>query len=255
MKIGVIGAGGFLGRAVTEKLIKRGMNPIIIRRDTKYEELPALDFLINVAGNSKKYLADSNPRMDFEDNVLHVLRILTTIGLEIDKVVHISSSEVYGTMQIGERQRTELDKCLPGSNYGFSKMLTEQIIQNYAKKWIIFRLGGLFGDGMTKGPVFDILNNHPLRLTSDSTLQLMDIQMVANSLLDLVLDINADGIFNLATPDHLSIVEIGDLLNRNLVFSSELSIYHSRLDVSKISQFIEIDSQRSQLQEFVASLG
>jgi nucleoside-diphosphate-sugar epimerase len=253
MNIGVIGANGLLGQAISHELRSNNFLIFPIGRDYVFENLPRLDLLINVAGNSRKYLAETNPVFDFQENTNYLYKLLSTPNINIGKFIHISSSEVYGKMNPFETKKSEGDRPSPDSNYGFSKLLAEQIVQNFSKSWIVFRLGGLFGQGMKKGPVFDISHGSKLRLTGDSTLQLMNASNVAKKILSVSCENWENEIYNLASPDCLTIRQIGQILNRDLHFHQDLVTYHSWLDISKISMVTEIESQEKQLQEYFRS--
>jgi nucleoside-diphosphate-sugar epimerase len=149
--------------------------------------------------------------------------------------------------------KNEFSPLQPHSNYGFSKMVAEQVVQNYSKSWTIFRLGGLFGEGMSKGPLFDLINQLPLRLMGNSTLQLMNTSWAAKILLDIATGEAEREIFNLASSEPLTILEISKCLSLKPIFAAEAYSYYSRLDVSKISSLNRIQSQYDQLKDFVWS--
>jgi nucleoside-diphosphate-sugar epimerase len=250
MKVGLVGSRGMLGRALDYELTSRGMSTFYIFRETNYHDLPKLDLLINAGGNSKKYVAESNPIKDFQDNVETLFRLLNSPSLKNTLVVHISSSEVYGNLNSSNSITDESFLLNPSSNYGFSKMIAEKIVEKYSENYLIFRLGGLFGKGMTKGPIFDIVNNLPLRLTGDSTLQLLNTAEAAKKIIDVIGLSNMNEIYNLASPDVLTIFEIGKLLERVLKFSSDSLLYNSHLSVEKISKLVPLASQSAQLSGF-----
>jgi dTDP-4-dehydrorhamnose reductase len=65
------------------------------------------------------------------------------------------------------------------------KSLAEQVVQHYARSWLIVRLAGMVGPALRKNPVFDILNGLPLRIHPDSQYQFMSTTEVARILWQL----------------------------------------------------------------------
>lgn len=250
MIVGLFGAKGMLGKALAIELDARGIRYASILRDTRFEDLPPLDLLLNAAGNSKKYLGVSNPVKDFQDNVESLIRLLTSPAARSTRVVHLSSSEVYGPMNPSKPLLKENAALNPNTNYGFSKKVAEEVVQNYSEKWMILRLGGQYGHGMTKGPIFDILNDHLVRLSPDSTLQLMNTKETAKHILDLVHLTDSNQIFNLANPEILELSVISSLLKKTLALDSELVKYASCLSVEKVTKLITIKDQSAELSAF-----
>jgi nucleoside-diphosphate-sugar epimerase len=143
------------------------------------------DVTIDCAGNSKKYLADTDPLEDFRQSAEHRLRTLLDFPARIQ--LHISSVDVYDRLDSPETTHEDALISLPhASRYGFHKRLAEQIVQHHAGAWLILRLAGMIGSGLRKNPIHDILRGLPLRIHPDSRYQFMDTGDVARIAWDLV---------------------------------------------------------------------
>jgi nucleoside-diphosphate-sugar epimerase len=202
----VIGGTGFVGSAYARLFERKGLPFRIIRRED-FDSLrdTSCDILINANGNSKKFLADQDPNGEFEASVSSVLRSLT--AFKFDKYVHLSTGDVYPAQSCPEQSREDIGIPVERlSRYGLHKFLAEQLVRNYAKKWLVVRMGGFVGPGLKKNAVYDILNDQPVWLSPDSELQFIQTDtaaelvwnMVENGVTGEVVNLGAEGVLNLA---------------------------------------------------------
>jgi len=161
MRIGVIGANGFIGREIFNHLPDGDRYPIFRADwDDSY-----YDVVIDANGSSMKYLAESDPNQDFEASVNSVMYRVS--HLKYGKYIYISS----------------IDAETPGkSNYGFHRKLAERIVKHYCPKWTIVRLCSVIGENMTKGIVHDVLMGVKLFVTKDSQIQVISAEEVAKKI-------------------------------------------------------------------------
>lgn len=164
MKIGIIGSNGFIGKKIYDVLsIKHSVIGITkYNLDVIINSSIMLDVLINVNGNSIKYISERDPMIDFEMNVYNVMKNLQKI--KFDKYIHISS----------------IDAINKEGNYGFHKYIADEIVRYYVPDSIILRCSAVIGHNMKKGLIFDILNENEIRLTKDSKLQFITNTEIAN---------------------------------------------------------------------------
>lgn len=210
MKYAVVGSNGFLGSHVIDALRKSYNDEQvhqINRNDTNKYLSCDFDFLINCAGNSKKYLSNINWEKDFSDNVFLAAKLCNE--LTFDRALHLSSSEVYGTTH--KASETDLPNIQSLSNYGFSKLMSEQYFLRHQNN-VVVRAAGFLSRRLAKGPVYDLLNNIPLRVSKTSTFQLIDAEQFANICLDLLTS-KATGVYNVCGTNHVSIDEIAKTLD------------------------------------------
>ena len=155
MQVTVIGANGFVGSAFARLLKNQpGIKLTEVTRET-YAEWRGResDVLIEAAGNSKKFLADQNPAAEFEASVTHRLRTLLDFPARLH--LHISSVDVYNdlTSPATTREDSPVD-ISRSSRYGAHKFLAEQLVRQYASRWLIVRFAGMVGPGLRKNPVY-----------------------------------------------------------------------------------------------------
>ena len=177
MKIGVIGADGFIGRKLcsvlkipNESLLRNEVIDIT-RQNYNYHKHGVFDILINANGNSNKYWANENPLDDFDASVTSVYKSL--FDFKYKKYIYISSIDAEGT----KKNR---------SAYGMHKQLSELIVRQHCKDCSVVRLPAVIGKESRKGIVHDIYNQNTIYLTPDSSLALMDVATVAWKLKNLI---------------------------------------------------------------------
>jgi len=175
----VLGSRGFVGSAICSYL-KEISEPFVGIDVHNYSEYVGAEcsFFINANGNSSKRLADMDPVDDFERNVKTTLRALTDFSFE--SYLHISSIDVYNdTAHPARNTEDAVIDHTTLSPYGFDKWLAERVVERHAAQYVIFRLGGMFGPNMRKGPAFDVLNEQPLWVSPESEYLFLDTALVA----------------------------------------------------------------------------
>ncbi len=149
----------------------------------------SIDLLIIAAPSAVKWKANQEPENDWK-MISDLMSILETVTAK--QVVLISTVDVYKTpIYVDEATPIDLDKLQP---YGKHRFLFEQFIRKHFSHHLIVRLPGLFGKGLKKNFVFDMLNNNRLDLThKDSVFQFYcldniwkDIQIALDNNLSLV---------------------------------------------------------------------
>ena len=182
----VVGARGFVGSAFVRYLKQRPIELIEVTSQNYPEHAGcAADVVIQAACNSRKYLADQDPVAEFELSVTHCLRTLRDFPAALH--VHISSVDVYADLAnpAANTEESSIDVARI-SKYGLHKLLAEELVRHYASRWLIVRLAGMVGPGLRKNPVFDVLNNQPLRIHPDSQYQFATTDIVAERVWHLV---------------------------------------------------------------------
>jgi len=198
--IGVIGGDGFIGSSITSAL-----QATVIEQYNYADKLGvSFDVLINANGNSNKYLGNNNPVYDFRASVLSVYRSI--FDFKYDIYVYVSS----------------IDAEAATTPYGFHKRMAEDIVARYCDNYYIVRLPSVIGPGARKGVVNSILHGEPVYLTSDSTLLLLDVGVVAGCIGRLITDGPAPAVKRLYPSNGITIKRIGDVLKRDINYSDEL---------------------------------
>lgn len=254
-KVTVIGAEGFVGSAFTRYL---GQQPDVELRPVTRKNYADFvgsesDVVIEVSGNSKKFLAEKEPLRDFELSVTHRLKTLLDFPAEFH--IHISSVDVYSDLTKSEttRESSPID-VQQSSHYGFNKLLAEQLVQHHAKRWLIFRLAGMIGANLKKNPIFDILNQQPIFIHPDSQYQFMPTDEVARVVWDLFEQGISGEIFNLCGEGLISPREVAAIAKRELIQSDESRNSEPRvvnINVEKIKSFIELPKTHDSVSRFI----
>lgn len=160
MKIGVLGANGFIGRALCLKYIDKGHDVLAFYNHNKNripnkcsiystDKLPntQLDCLvISIGGHSlgrKQYLKQ----------YLSIDSIIKNINF--DKIIFISSVEVYGK----NKETIRMNSCFNQPNiYGMSK-ISQEFLVSFVENSVILRPTYIYGPGMNNNSLIPIWIN------------------------------------------------------------------------------------------------
>jgi nucleoside-diphosphate-sugar epimerase len=255
-RVVVVGAQGFVGSAFVRYLKPRPIELIEVTRQNYSERAGSrADMVIQAACNSKKYLADNDPVAEFDLSVTHCLRTLRDFPAPLH--VHISSVDVYAELAnpSGNTEESPIDVARI-SHYGLHKLLAEELVRHYAGRWLVVRLAGMVGPGLRKNPVFDLLNNQPLRIHPDSQYQFASTDVVAEAVWRLVEGGEVNQVFNLCGRGLVSPLQIADLAGRKLDLSLLGADARPRIvDISicKVSRCFEMPLSIDTVRAFIES--
>jgi len=141
--------------------------------------------------SSKKYWASKNPYSDFQKSVCLTTDLV--YNWNYDKFIQISTISV-----------TEIENKHP---YAINKKAAE-IIASFAKSLIV-RLGAIYGDGLSKGSLFDLLNSNKLFADIKSEYNYINTEFVARWIFT---NIDRLGVVELGAKDTISLLEIAKSL-------------------------------------------
>ena len=255
-RVVVIGAHGFVGSAFVRYLKQFPIELIEVTRQNYPERASCqADVVIQASCNSRKYLADDDPVAELDLSVAHCLRTLRSFPAPLH--VHISSADVYADLAnpgaTTEDSPIDLAKI---SNYGLHKLLAEELVRHYADCWLIVRLAGMLGPGLRKNPVFDILNNQPLRIHPDSRYQFASTDVVAERVWRLVVGGEVKQVFNLCGRGMASPRQIAELASRKLDLSFLDANAQPRvvdINIHKASRCFEMPATIDTVRAFIES--
>jgi nucleoside-diphosphate-sugar epimerase len=257
LRVVLIGSDGFVGKAFNKFLSKKlNINLLCVNRNNYHKYIGAKsDLVIDAAGSSIKYNAERRPYEDFQKSACHALNVLH--DYPSDKHIHLSSVDIYKFMESNEKTKETEDLQIDTlSKYGFHKKISEEIVRYYSENWLIFRLAGMVGDGLKKGPVFDILKGLPIFVHPESKFQFLSTIDVANIVWQIIeLDLNNE-IFNVNGEGNISLNEISALANIDLNlsrFDSNSSPRVFNINGSKIAKYCRIPQSRDVVEKFILS--
>jgi hypothetical protein len=196
--IGIIGSNGFLGKSLCRISKNYEYEIAEITKDTyEFYKSKKFDVLINAATPSKKFWAFQNPYLDFQKTVCLTADI--TYNWNYEKLIQIStmSAEDY----------------VINHPYAINKKSAE-IISAY-KNSLIVRLGALYGEGLNKGSLYDLLNSKQLFVDIKSQYNYIGTDFVSHWIFQ---NFDRSGMVELGACDTISLEDIA--LNLNLTVNS-----------------------------------
>ena len=240
----VLGAAGLVGSAVSSHLRSLGCPVIPVERADQPLSTPIqADVVVNCNGNSYRFRANQNPRWDFEASVLTVEQSLFDISTRL--YIYISSVDVYSVLHDPSRN-CETAPIQPSSLdvYGFHKWIAERIVEKFAPRWSILRLGTVVGPGLKKGPVFDLLQGLPLFMSLDSLLTLVDTHTITR-VVELLIDRPGEsGILNVTGTGSVLLRELAACAPHppRLAPGAESKVYRYHVDNSRLRSLLPVPS-------------
>jgi nucleoside-diphosphate-sugar epimerase len=254
----VLGGHGFVGSAFVRLLSRLNVpHRAVGRQDYADAARDSCDVLINAAGNSVKYLAERNPAEDFAQSV----QLAVSAAKDFSPRLYVLASSVDVYAELDSAATTQEDTRLDArrvSLYGFHKQLAELCVQRHASSWLILRLAGMVGSGLRKNPVFDILNDQPLRIAAESRYQFMSTDDVAEVSWQLVGDGVRNTVFNVCGDGLISPREIAGLLGRRVTVHPEAERAAPRIvdvNIERISRIRPMPPTKSTVERFLLGQG
>jgi len=188
----LVGSTGFIGSELSRG---RPFDMGVHRPDVANLRGIEADFLVCAGLPAAKWAANQNPIDDF-DNVATLAGVLDT--MVVDRFVLISTVDVYQPpSQVDETNRPQLDGPEP---YGRHRAWFERFVMERFESVLIVRLPGLFGPGLRKNLVFDLLEGRTeqyQKVDARSRFQFWNVTETWN-LIESASDLNIE-ILNVAT--------------------------------------------------------
>lgn len=125
------------------------------------------DLLVFAAAKAEKWRINQDPDADAK----HISELEEHLRrIEARRVVLISTVDVYPN-PVGVDEHSEIDAS-DLHPYGAHRLRLEQFVQHRFENSFVIRLPGLFGRGLKKNVIFDLLNDNNVdRIHSDGTFQ------------------------------------------------------------------------------------
>jgi nucleoside-diphosphate-sugar epimerase len=201
-RVALIGSGGFVGTSIGKALKSRpGIDLAQVTRanhDAARDDGP-YDVLINTAMPSKRFWARQNPALDFVETVEKTSKLVN--DWHAAKIIHISSISA----------RSQLDTV-----YGRHKAAAEKLVEHGDN--LILRLGPMYGEGLDKGVLIDILNGDPVFVARNSHYCFAPIDWIGNWIAG---NLNRSGVMDLGGNDAITVGDIADGVQSDSEFQGE----------------------------------
>ena len=251
----VLGGNGFIGSAVMRAAETFGWNATSCGRDDHAKLADtSWDLIINANGNSKKYLADKDPELEFQLSVTSVSDSLN--NFTFDRYVFLSTVDVYPDKSnpANNHEEVAIDPSAL-SAYGNHKWQAEQLVQQHAKDWLIVRMAGFVGQGLKKNPVYDLLTGAPLRVHPESAYQYQDTDLFAGRLFKLLEKCRGQ-IVNAAGAGTVTIKEIGAMIDADMILEppKDAPKEHYEIDISRLVSYCEVEDSSDILLQFIKNV-
>lgn len=194
MKVAIIGASGFVGKKLLKVFTDKGTYEVVpvIRNNYEAEKAKGIeyDLIVHSAMPSKRWWAANNPLDDFD----------ATVRLTADILYNWKHKKLALISSVSARIQTN-------HPYGRHKHVAEVLTTDFNSNNLIFRLGGLYGEGLNKGVVFDMIEGNEVFMTEDSAFNYINTETAATLIEQ---QIHKSGIIDIGARDTITIGEIAN---------------------------------------------
>lgn len=246
--IGIIGCNGYVGSYLTSFFNRFESFDVypIEKKNYKQMTVHEFDIIIDSSNNSKKYISESDYYRDFNESVVNCAKNVENFSAK--KYILISSIDIYSSIHdiCCTNEDSQLD-ILRQSKYGFNKFLAELLVKKTCNDWLILRLSGMIGGNLKKGPIYDILNDQPLRLKKTSTIPVLHLEKICNAIKHLIISKKSNEVYNIASNNSISIANIASLMQKTPKYHREAIHRELYIDNSKISKEIDMGSSEDSI--------
>jgi UDP-glucuronate decarboxylase len=264
MKILVTGAAGFLGSHLVARLVNNGHEVIgiddlstgmienvknhprfkFIKHDVRDFDVPAVDFIYNLASPASPIHYQSNPVKTFETNILGIIRMLQAAKDQKIKIIQASTSEVYGDPLVSPQVESYWGNVNPiglRACYDEGKRASETISFDYLRQFgvdvRIVRIFNTYGPNMAIGDgrvvsnfIVQALNNQEITVygNGDQTRSLCFASDLIEALICIMeLKENPKTPINVGNPNEIKVIDLA----RKIVFLTQSNsvISHQKL--------------------------
>lgn len=192
-----------------------------------------------------KWFANKNPNEDANviENIKNILNTITC-----DKFILISTIDVYTSTNCFSNEDSQIN-FLKNHAYGKNRYLFEKYIEDKFENHFIIRLPALFGKGLKKNIIFDLINNNQVEnIPFNSSFQWYSIDRLKNDI-DIVINNNVK-ICNLFT-EPIETKEIVYLFNKIYKKNYDYDYFINKTnDGTRISDRVEYNTQTKHYEKF-----
>ncbi len=241
-KIFTTGVNSGLGKYIYENLGGKGLD-----RDTSSEEREktkkeGVDIIIHCAFNSKKDINSDSLYDYLKDNIFLTKNLLS---IPHKKFIFISSLEVYPINQDIHSEREVINLDSLDNIYAATKLMSETIVRNNCKDYLILRASGLLGRYSRKNSLIKIMSDEKCNLTLSEKSEFNYI--LHSDVLDFIkfaIKENLQGIYNMVSSQNITLSEIANMFDKKVNFGSY--VYKTgQIDNSKIASVFPVFKKTS----------
>lgn len=202
--VAIFGANGFVGKNIHSSLLVTSKYQVTpVTRDNYVASIGKFyNIIINSAMPAARFWAENNPDKDFQESVQKTAGIF--YGCTFDKFVQISTVSA---------------RCQLDSVYGRHKLAAENLC-NYGNNLIV-RLSSMFGSGLKKGVLIDMLKGHKVFIDKESRYSFCSVDFVGNYIAS---HLNLRGIIEVGAFNTVRMVDIANYLKAPIEFEGPLDV-------------------------------
>jgi dTDP-4-dehydrorhamnose reductase len=202
MRIGIIGANGFVGTELFKSLTRKGNYSLVpITRETELSGLRnSLDLVVHAGNPAKRFRANDQPEIDYIDTVIKTRNLLN--------IFHKQKFILISTISC----RTQI--LTP---YGKNRRLCEE--SALSRNGSVLRLGPMFGGIRKQDTLSDIVNNKVVYVAGDSKYAYVNIEWVANYFVENFLSL--EGTVEIGAHNTITLFEIANKISSSSLFLGE----------------------------------
>jgi sugar phosphate isomerase/epimerase len=229
--IGIIGYTGFVG-----KNIIKNIKFDFLYNSKNIEEIQCKEFdtLFFCGLPAKKWYANLHPDEDY-NNMKSIMDNLKNVKAK--KFILISTIDVYDVID-GGYDETYLPNFEKNHTYGKNRYLFELFVKNKFDDHLIIRLPALFGKGLKKNIIYDLMNNNQVeKIPINSSFQWYSLDWLIDDIKTCILyDVKTCNLFT----EPLETMKIIDLFDySNDIFTNNKKIcYDIKTNKSQIFNFV-----------------
>tara|TARA_Y100000004_G_C8949676_1_gene427876 strand:+ start:475 stop:1161 length:687 start_codon:yes stop_codon:yes gene_type:complete len=212
MKVAIVGSNGFVGKSLCRNFQKLNYEVFEVTRENYNEyKLIDYDFLINTLMPSKRFWALNYPVEDVIETIVKTSELF--YKWKYKKFIHISTLSAKN------------DTNTP---YGSHKRASEVLVQS-KKNTLIVRLGALYGKGLDKGALFDLINHNKIYVDIHSEYNYIDIDVATEWIVN---NMNEVGTKEIGAYDTISLLDISKITWNNPIYTGRREVVYSE-DIEK----------------------
>lgn len=252
--LAIIGSRGMVGSDLTQYLKSYfGKVTSIDRKNYDQHKGKRFDIVINANGNSNKIWAKNNVLSDFAASTTSVYKSL--FDFPCKTYIYISSADVYPNHTNKKFTYESKTINVEGlSPYGFHKYLSESIVKNFSRNYVILRCPMIIGTNLKKGPIYDILHNSRLFVTGESAFQMITTYELAQIIYFLLVQNITKEVFNVGGKGTVVLGKITESVRKLVTFPKDGETVKYEINVSKLDKIYHLKTSGEYLQDFLKEL-
>lgn len=216
MKILITGTPSGLGKYIYNDLGGISWTRNITDKAKKKLKAEGVDVIIHCAFNSSQTV-DSNNLYDYlADNVLLTEEL---VNIPHNKFILSSSVDVYPKDKKHHKEDGVVDVNAVNGIYGITKLMSESLVKNKCRNFLILRCTSLLGRNSRKNSLIKILkdSNPTLTVTGDSVFNYV-LHSDISDFIKLAIKQDVQGVYNVASSENITLSEIVDMFGKKVNF-------------------------------------